>query len=95
MCTWGAQSRLFIDEVQLREGFGKASSSVRARGGWDVYFTEFELEMHEEPEEGLWLTANWYQARDDWRAGRAGEAAREREGRGGRRRRSQGQGRLG
>ena len=25
--------------------------------------------MHEEPEEGLWLTANWYQVRDDWRAG--------------------------
>ena len=69
MCTWGAQSRLFIDEVQLREGFGKASGSVRARGGWDVYFTEFELEMREELEEGLWLTANWYQARDDWRAG--------------------------
>ena len=24
--------------------------------------------MREEPEEGLWLTANWYQVRDDWRA---------------------------
>ena len=28
-----AQSRLFIGEVQLREGFEKASSSIRARGG--------------------------------------------------------------
>ena len=64
----GAQSRLFIDEVQLREGFERASSSIRARGGWDVYLTEFELEMREEPEEGLWLTANWHQVRDDWRA---------------------------
>jgi hypothetical protein len=24
--------------------------------------------MREEPEEGLWLTANWCQVRDDWRA---------------------------
>ena len=30
----GAQSRLFIDEVQLREGFEMASNSIRARGGW-------------------------------------------------------------
>ena len=60
--------RFFIDEVQLREGFERASSSIRARGGWDVYLTEFELEMREEPEEGLWLTANWHQVRDDWRA---------------------------
>ena len=29
----GVQSRLFIGEVQLREGFEKASSSIRARGG--------------------------------------------------------------
>ena len=68
MCTWGAQSRLFIDEVQLREGFEKASSSIRTRGGWDVYLTEFELEMREEPEKWLWLTANWHKVRDDWRA---------------------------
>lgn len=37
MITWADRNvymgRLFIDEVQLREGFGKASSSVRARGG--------------------------------------------------------------
>ena len=33
--------------------------------------TEFELEMREEPEKGLWLTANWHQVRDDWRARRA------------------------
>ena len=64
----GAQSRLFLDVVQLREGFERASSSNRARGGGDVYLTEFELEMREEPEEGLWLTANWHQVRDDWRA---------------------------
>ena len=64
----GAQSRLFIDEAQLRRGFEKVSSSIRARGGWDVYLTEFELEMREEPEKGLWLTASWHQVRDDWRA---------------------------
>lgn len=64
----GTQSRLFIDEVWLRESFEKASNSIRARGGWDIYLTEFELEMREEPEEGFWLTANWYQVRDDWRA---------------------------
>ena len=29
----GAPPRLFIDEVQLREGFEKASSSIRACGG--------------------------------------------------------------
>lgn len=29
--------------------------------------TEFELEMRDEPEKGLWLTANWHQVRDDWR----------------------------
>ena len=28
--------------------------------------TEFELEMREDPEKGLWLTANWHQVRDDW-----------------------------
>ena len=60
----GAQSRLFIDEVQLREGSEKTSNSIRARGGWDVYLTEFELEIRREPEEGLWLTANWYQVCD-------------------------------
>ena len=65
----GAQSRLFIDEVRLREGFEKAGGSIRARGWWDVYLTEFELEMREELEKGLWLTANWHQVRDDWRAG--------------------------
>ena len=65
----GAQSRLFIDEAQLHKGFEKASSSIRARGGWGIYLTEFELEMRGEPEKGLWLTANWRQVRDDWRAG--------------------------
>lgn len=66
-----AQSRLFIDEVQLREGFEMASDSIRARGGWDICLTEFELEMREEPEERLWLTANWRQVRDGWRTWRA------------------------
>ena len=35
----------------------------------DVYLTEFELEMREELEKELWLTVNWHQVRDDWRAG--------------------------
>lgn len=48
----GVQSRLFIDEVRLREGFEKASSSIRARGGRDIYLTEFEFGMREEPEKG-------------------------------------------
>ena len=56
----GAQSRRVNDVAQLREGFEKASSSIRARGGRDVYLTEFELEMREEPEKGLWLTTNWH-----------------------------------
>ena len=54
----GAQGRLFIDEVHLREGFERTINSIRARGGWDVYLSEFELEMREESEKGLWLTAN-------------------------------------
>lgn len=33
----GARNRLFIDEVQLFEGFEKAVNSIHARGGWDVY----------------------------------------------------------
>ena len=35
----GARNRLFIDEVQLCEGFEKAINSIHARGGWDVYLT--------------------------------------------------------
>ena len=35
----GARNHLFIDEVQLCEGFEKAINSIHTRGGWDVYLT--------------------------------------------------------
>lgn len=42
--------------------------------------TEFELEMRDEPEKGLWLTANWHQVRDDWRVDAPRTAYRPRAG---------------
>ena len=35
----GVRNRLFIDEVQLCMGFEKATNSIHARGGWDIYLT--------------------------------------------------------
>lgn len=35
----GTRNRLFIDKVQLCEGFEKAINSIHARGGWDIYLT--------------------------------------------------------
>ena len=35
----GVCNRLFIDEVQMCGGFGKAINSIHARGGWNIYLT--------------------------------------------------------
>lgn len=35
----GVCNRLFIDEVQLCNGFEKAINSIHSRGGWDIYLT--------------------------------------------------------
>ena len=35
----GVSNKLFIDEVQLCDGFEKAINSIHTRGGWDIYLT--------------------------------------------------------
>lgn len=57
----GGRTTLF-DTLSFTEGSPFSGANM---------LTEFELEMREEPEKGLWLTANWHQVRDDWRARRA------------------------
>lgn len=54
----GGRTALF-DTLSFTEGTPFAGVNM---------LTEFEPEMREEPEAGLWLTANWHQVRDDWRA---------------------------
>ena len=54
----GGKTTLF-DTLSFTEGSPFSGANM---------LTEFELEMREEPEKGLWLTANWHQVRDDWRA---------------------------
>ena len=54
----GGRTALF-DTLSFTEGSPFSGANM---------LTEFELEMREEPEKGLWLTANWHQVRDDWRA---------------------------
>lgn len=56
----GGRTTLF-DTLSFTEGSPFSGANM---------LTEFELEMREEPEKGLWLTANWHQVRDDWRARR-------------------------
>lgn len=54
----GGRTTLF-DTLSFTEGSPFSGANM---------LTEFELEMREEPEKGLWLTANWHQVCDDWRA---------------------------
>ena len=54
----GGRTTLF-DTLSFTEGSPFSGANM---------LTEFELEMREDPEKGLWLTANWHQVRDDWRA---------------------------
>lgn len=54
----GGRTTLF-DTLSFTEGSPFSGANM---------LTEFELEMRDEPEKGLWLTANWHQVRDDWRA---------------------------
>lgn len=53
----GGRTTLF-DTLSFTEGSPFSGANM---------LTEFELEMREDPEKGLWLTANWHQVRDDWR----------------------------
>lgn len=59
----GGRTTLF-DTLSFTEGSPFSGANM---------LTEFELEMREEPEKGLWLTANWHQVRDDWRADAPGD----------------------
>ena len=54
----GGRTTLF-DTLSFTEGLPFSGANM---------LTEFDLEMRDEPEKGLWLTANWHQVRDDWRA---------------------------
>ena len=54
----GGRTTLF-DTLSFTEGSPFSGANM---------LTECELEMREKPEKGLWLTANWHQVRDDWRA---------------------------
>lgn len=60
----GGRTTLF-DTLSFTEGSPFSGANM---------LTEFELEMREEPEKGLWLTANWHQVRDGWHAAALADA---------------------
>lgn len=53
---WDGRTSLF-DMLSFTEGIPFSGANM---------LTEFELEMREEPEPGLWLTVNWHQVCDGW-----------------------------